>query len=77
VRKCIAIFGRGCTDLAEILRIYEEEGVTRTFNCRHEVAMSHAARTEPPRWSQKPDAGVRHRLVDAPGHARVRACGVI
>ena len=43
VRKYIAIFGHGCTDLAEILRIYEEEGVTRTFNCRHEVAMSHAA----------------------------------
>ena len=43
VRKYIGIFGHGCTDLAEILRIYEEEGVTRTFNCRHEVAMSHAA----------------------------------
>jgi len=43
VRKYIGIFGHGCTDLAEVLRIYEEEGVTRTFNCRHEVAMSHAA----------------------------------
>ena len=26
-----------------MLRIYEEEGVTRTFNCRNEVAMAHAA----------------------------------
>ena len=26
-----------------MLRVYEEEGVTRTFNCRNEVAMAHAA----------------------------------
>ena len=43
VRKYLAIFGHGSTDLGEILRIYEEEGVTRTFNCRNEVAMAHAA----------------------------------
>jgi len=43
VRKYFAIFGHGSTDVAEILRIYEEEGVTRTFNCRNEVAMAHAA----------------------------------
>jgi 3D-(3,5/4)-trihydroxycyclohexane-1,2-dione acylhydrolase (decyclizing) len=43
VRKYIAIFGHGCTDLAEMLRVYEDEGVTRTYNCRHEVAMAHAA----------------------------------
>jgi 3D-(3,5/4)-trihydroxycyclohexane-1,2-dione acylhydrolase (decyclizing) len=36
VRKYLAIFGHGSTDLAEVLRVYEEEGVTRTFN-------SHAA----------------------------------
>ena len=43
VRKYIAIFGHGCTDLAEVLRIYEDAGVTETFNCRNEVAMAHAA----------------------------------
>ena len=43
VSKYIAIFGHGCTDLAEILRIYEDAGVTRTFNYRNEVAMAHAA----------------------------------
>jgi 3D-(3,5/4)-trihydroxycyclohexane-1,2-dione acylhydrolase (decyclizing) len=43
VRKYLAIFGHGSTDLGEVLRIYEEEGVTRTFNCRNEVAMTHAA----------------------------------
>lgn len=38
VRKYLAIFGHGSTDLGEVLRVYDEEGVTRTFNCRNEVA---------------------------------------
>ncbi|HZP77708.1 MAG TPA: thiamine pyrophosphate-dependent enzyme [Pseudolabrys sp.] len=43
VRKYFAIFGHGSTDLGEVLRIYEAEGVTRTINCRNEVEMAHAA----------------------------------
>lgn len=43
VKKYFAIFGHGSTDLANVLRIYDEEGVTRTLNCRNEVEMSHAA----------------------------------
>ena len=43
VRKYFAIFGHGSTDLGNVLRIYEEEGATRTFNCRNEVEMAHAA----------------------------------
>ncbi|MGI9374367.1 MAG: thiamine pyrophosphate-dependent enzyme [Hyphomicrobiales bacterium] len=43
VRKYLAIFGHGSTDLGEVLRIYEEEGVTQTFNFRNEVEMAHAA----------------------------------
>jgi 3D-(3,5/4)-trihydroxycyclohexane-1,2-dione acylhydrolase (decyclizing) len=43
LRKYFAIFGHGSTDLGNVLRIYEEEGVTRTVNCRNEVEMAHAA----------------------------------
>jgi 3D-(3,5/4)-trihydroxycyclohexane-1,2-dione acylhydrolase (decyclizing) len=43
VSKYLAIFGHGSTDLGEVLRIYEEEGVTRTWNFRNEVSMAHAA----------------------------------
>ena len=43
VKKYFAIFGHGSTDLGEVLRIYEEEGVTRTVNCRNEIEMAHAA----------------------------------
>jgi len=43
VRKYFAIFGHGSTDLGNVLRIYEQEGATRTINCRNEVEMAHAA----------------------------------
>ncbi|MEI9804222.1 MAG: thiamine pyrophosphate-dependent enzyme [Pseudolabrys sp.] len=43
VRKYFAIFGHGSTDLGNVLRIYEEEGASRTINCRNEVEMAHAA----------------------------------
>ncbi len=43
VRKYLAIFGHGSTDLAEVLRVYQAAGVVRTYNFRNEVAMSHAA----------------------------------
>ncbi|MGI9480774.1 MAG: thiamine pyrophosphate-dependent enzyme [Hyphomicrobiales bacterium] len=43
VSKYLAIFGHGSTDLGEVLRVYDEEGVTRTFNFRNEVEMTHAA----------------------------------
>jgi len=45
VRKYLAVFGHGSTDLAEVLRVYEAAGLTRTFNFRHETAMAHAATT--------------------------------
>jgi 3D-(3,5/4)-trihydroxycyclohexane-1,2-dione acylhydrolase (decyclizing) len=43
VTKYLAVFGHGSTDLAEVLRVYEGAGLTRTFNFRHETAMAHAA----------------------------------
>jgi len=43
VSKYFAIFGHGSTELGNVLRVYEQEGVTRTLNCRNEVEMAHAA----------------------------------
>ncbi len=43
VRRYFAIFGHGSTDLGEILRIYNEQGVIEVINCRNEVEMAHAA----------------------------------
>src|SRR5262249_56052181 len=39
VRKYLAIFGHGSTDLGEVLRVYEGEGLTRTFNLRNDAPM--------------------------------------
>ncbi|MBN1532135.1 MAG: thiamine pyrophosphate-binding protein, partial [Spirochaetes bacterium] len=43
VTKYVGIFGHGSTDIAEVLRVYEEAGLVRTFNVRHETAGAHAA----------------------------------
>ena len=43
VTKFLALFGHGSTSLAEVLRIYEAAGLVRTWQCRNEVEMSHAA----------------------------------
>jgi len=43
VTKYLAILGHGNTALAEVLRVYQQEGVVRVFQCRNEVAMAHAA----------------------------------
>ncbi|MDP2294127.1 MAG: thiamine pyrophosphate-dependent enzyme [Pseudolabrys sp.] len=56
VAKYFAIFGHGSTDLGDVLRVYEEEGVTRTINCRNEVEMAHAATTL--RWQYGEGCGV-------------------
>lgn len=42
VRKYVGIFGHGTTDIAEALRVYEEAGLVRTVNVRHETAAAHA-----------------------------------
>ncbi|MEJ5362514.1 MAG: thiamine pyrophosphate-dependent enzyme [Spirochaetota bacterium] len=45
VTKYFGIFGHGSTDIAEVLRIYEEHGLVKTYNVRHETAAAHAATT--------------------------------
>lgn len=42
VTKYVGIFGHGNTDIAEVLRVYEQAGLTKTFNVRHETTASHA-----------------------------------
>ena len=43
VTKFIAIFGHGSTEIGEVLRIYEGEGVLKTHSVRHETEAVHAA----------------------------------
>jgi len=43
VSKFLGVLGHGITDIGEILRIYQQAGVLRFFQCRNEIAMAHAA----------------------------------
>lgn len=43
VRTFVAVLGHGSTEIGEVLRIYEEAGVVRTFAVRSEIEASHAA----------------------------------
>ena len=43
VRKFIAVFGHGTTEIGEVLRIYQEAGLVSVFNVRNEIEASHAA----------------------------------
>ena len=43
VRLFIGVLGHGSTSLGEVLRIYEEAGLLKTYQVRNEVEASHAA----------------------------------
>lgn len=43
VRTFISVFGHGSTDVGEVLRVYEDAGLVRTFGVRNEIEASHAA----------------------------------
>ncbi|MGC4933407.1 thiamine pyrophosphate-dependent enzyme [Gordonia sp. DT30] len=56
VRRFVGIFGHGSTDVAEVLRIYEAEGVVQTYAVRNEVEAAHAATAL--RWTTGEKAAV-------------------
>ena len=56
VTKYIGVFGHGSTEMAEVLRVYENAGLVKTYNVRNEVAASHAAAAL--RWVRREKAAV-------------------
>ena len=43
VTRFLVVFGHGSTEIGEVLRVYEEAGLVKTYPVRHETAASHAA----------------------------------
>lgn len=43
VKKFFTVFGHGSTEIAEVLRIYQENGLCEVFGLRNEIEASHAA----------------------------------
>jgi 3D-(3,5/4)-trihydroxycyclohexane-1,2-dione acylhydrolase (decyclizing) len=51
-----AVFGHGSTDVAEVLRVYQQAGLVRVLNVRSEIEASHAAAAL--RWASGKKAAV-------------------
>lgn len=43
VKKYVGILGHGSTEIGEVLRVYEEAGLIKTYNVRNEIEAAHAA----------------------------------
>ena len=43
VRTYFTVLGHGSTEIGEVLRIYQDAGLLRTFGVRSEIEASHAA----------------------------------
>jgi len=56
VRTFLTVLGHGCTEVGEVLRIYEQAGVVRTCGVRSEIEASHAAAAL--RWVTREKAAV-------------------
>ncbi len=56
VTKFITVFGHGSTELGEVLRIYENAGIIKTYGVRNEIEAVHAATTL--RWVTAEKAAV-------------------
>lgn len=56
VTRYVGIFGHGSTDVAEVLRVYEDAGVVHTYPVRNETEAAHAATAL--RWTTGEKAAV-------------------
>ncbi|HJO93875.1 MAG TPA: thiamine pyrophosphate-dependent enzyme [Victivallales bacterium] len=43
VKSYISVFGHGSTEVGEVLRVYEQEGLIKTYCVKNEIEASHAA----------------------------------
>jgi len=73
VRTYFAVFGHGSTDVAEVLRVYQQAGLVRVFNVRNEVEASHAAAAL--RWATCKKAAVITSI--GPGALQAMAASLV
>lgn len=56
VRRFLCVLGHGSTEAGEVLRVYESEGLVRTYGVRNEIEATHAATAL--RWATGEKAAV-------------------
>jgi 3D-(3,5/4)-trihydroxycyclohexane-1,2-dione acylhydrolase (decyclizing) len=73
VTRFVSVFGHGSTEIAEVLRIYEEAGLVRTYGVRNEIEASHAATAL--RWVTGEKAAVVTSI--GPGALQAMAASIV
>jgi len=73
VRTYFAVFGHGSTDVAEVLRVYQDAGLVRVLNVRNEIEASHAASAL--RWATGKKAAVITSI--GPGALQAMAASLV
>jgi 3D-(3,5/4)-trihydroxycyclohexane-1,2-dione acylhydrolase (decyclizing) len=73
VRTYFAVFGHGSTDVAEVLRVYQQAGLIRVLNVRSEIEASHAAAAL--RWATGKKAAVITSI--GPGALQAMAASLV
>ncbi len=73
VRTYFAVFGHGSTNVAEVLRIYQQAGLIRVLNVRNEIEASHAAAAL--RWATGKKAAVITSI--GPGALQAMAASLV
>ena len=73
VRTYFAVFGHGSTDVAEVLRVYQQAGLVRVLNVRSEIEASHAAAAL--RWAEGKKSAVITSI--GPGALQAMAASLV
>jgi len=73
VRTYFAVFGHGSTDVAEVLRVYQQAGLVSVLNVRNEIEASHAAAAL--RWATGKKAAVITSI--GPGALQAMAASLV
>jgi 3D-(3,5/4)-trihydroxycyclohexane-1,2-dione acylhydrolase (decyclizing) len=73
VSTYFAVFGHGSTDVAEVLRVYQQAGLVKVFNVRSEIEASHAAAAL--RWAGGKKAAVITSI--GPGAMQAMAASLV
>ncbi len=73
VRSFLTVLGHGSTEIGEVLRVYQQAGLLRTFGLRNEIEASHAATAL--RWVTNEKAAVVTSI--GPGALQALAASIV
>ncbi len=73
VRRFLCVLGHGCTEVGEVLRVYEDAGLLQSYNVRNEITAAHASAAL--RWVTGEKAAVMTSI--GPGALQALAASIV